>query len=495
MFHLSELEGEVDHSFFDSDSDGDGISRDRQKKLNKGLKNEKEILPVTKTQSGDLSQRTDRSKEYSKQSEKTERRDVRYESEKEERSRASSISSVTSLSDEVISHSIFEKDLSLRSKRPSGTSTVLLASSKEVDDEDGYHQSQNETEEEEELPSAQVHRRHLGLNGKNISSSKKVRRSRYHRSPSSLSTEGKDADSESSTCSSNASEEPKNLTKARASPLSQSRALGKTRVGSAGSQVLPSVHTEELEDTATDVTPLSSPDTSLLQSMDLNDGEAEGVSVVEQESVTPSGLSNTPRDEHSCQDVDEYSFSSESQDGGRMVPHCPGGRNRKNYSFSNADVRRINLENQRLVRALSRLSPNPRPGSAIGQKSHTVNNSPSNWLAHSAINRQREQQRIERENLAFLKRLESVKPTKGMRRSEQLADYHRQKYRGIPTHPIYKPVTKRERSSSTASSAAKDPGMTGAAHHSITSHVTKEDSSRPPVPRSKKPGAAQSTWS
>lgn len=93
------------------------------------------------------------------------------------------------------------------------------------------------------------------------------------------------------------------------------------------------------------------------------------------------------------------SLSSESQLGGKLVFHCPGGRNRKNYSFSNDEVRSIDRENQRLLRELSRLSPAPRRGSTAGKKTHMASNSPRIRLSHSALNRQREQQRIERENL------------------------------------------------------------------------------------------------
>ncbi|KAJ8415651.1 hypothetical protein AAFF_G00402080 [Aldrovandia affinis] len=54
-------------------------------------------------------------------------------------------------------------------------------------------------------------------------------------------------------------------------------------------------------------------------------------------------------------------------------------------------------------------------------------------LYHSAVNRKREMDRIDRENQALLKRLDTMKPSRGMSRSEQLADYERQApYRGLP---------------------------------------------------------------
>lgn len=99
----------------------------------------------------------------------------------------------------------------------------------------------------------------------------------------------------------------------------------------------------------------------------------------------------------------------------------PSKGTRKNYSFTNEEVRQIDRENQRLLKELSRQSAKPRSTTAL--KKSAV---PPPKLYHTALNRQKEQQRIERENLAFLKRLEAVKPTAGMRRSEQLMDYQRQ---------------------------------------------------------------------
>lgn len=85
----------------------------------------------------------------------------------------------------------------------------------------------------------------------------------------------------------------------------------------------------------------------------------------------------------------------------KLAFHCPQRNNRKNYSFSNNEVLRIDRENQRLVQALARVPPQSRPGSKMGQKSCTVNNSARrpDLVFHSAVNRQREQKRIERENL------------------------------------------------------------------------------------------------
>ncbi|KAM6261760.1 cilia- and flagella-associated protein 97 isoform 3-T4 [Porphyrio hochstetteri] len=104
----------------------------------------------------------------------------------------------------------------------------------------------------------------------------------------------------------------------------------------------------------------------------------------------------------------------------KLTTDQPRKGTRRNYSFTNEEVRQIDRENQRLLKELSRQSAKPRRSTTL--KSAV----PPPKLYHTALNRQREQQRIERENLAFLKRLEAVKPTPGMRRSEQLLDYQRQ---------------------------------------------------------------------
>lgn len=68
---------------------------------------------------------------------------------------------------------------------------------------------------------------------------------------------------------------------------------------------------------------------------------------------------------------------------------------RKNYSFTNDEVRQIDRENQRLLKELTKHSAKPRNKSASVKK--PSGSTPK--MYHSAINRQREQQRIDRENL------------------------------------------------------------------------------------------------
>ncbi|XP_037621379.1 cilia- and flagella-associated protein 97 isoform X1 [Sebastes umbrosus] len=483
MFNPDELEGEVDHSFFDSD----GSSREEGEKMEKGSKAEKENVAAherlqtkqTENTKGGWSPRTDGTKKHLKpvddnSSSRAEMEEKNCQSKEEEgRSRASSVSSVTS--DKVINNSgDREEDSNLQSKRPNGRFMSFLDKVGEEYYKDVSSQSPNESEEEA-LPSKHT-------KGRNKQSPKKL--VKCIRSPSPTSTESSvDADSESSFSSSNRRSSLDSPALPQPNKPSSSPGVSRTR---AGSRDVPVGGTEESEDTVTDVSPLSSPDISPLQSLDLNHTEAEEGSLKgqqQQESVPSSGLSVLHQD--SDQDVDECSFNSESQLGSKLVFCYPGGRNRKNYSFTNDEVRRIDHENQRLLRELSRHSPGTRPGSISRKKTPMASKTPHIRLTHSALNRQREQHRIERENLAFLKRLESVKPTSGLKRSEQLDDYHRQVgHVGAPSYPVsISTTTKRERSTSKTPSA--DPRPASSALHSSRAVSTNTDSSKTRVPRSK----------
>lgn len=68
---------------------------------------------------------------------------------------------------------------------------------------------------------------------------------------------------------------------------------------------------------------------------------------------------------------------------------------RKNYSFTREEVRQIDQENQRLLKELSKQAEKSGSKSSVPRRS--MGHPPK--LYHTALNRQREQQRIERENL------------------------------------------------------------------------------------------------
>ncbi|XP_051025673.1 cilia- and flagella-associated protein 97 [Acomys russatus] len=222
-------------------------------------------------------------------------------------------------------------------------------------------------------------------------------------------------------------------------------------------------YNEESEDTVTDVTPLSPPDTNTSQSFELGPSHDQKVKVKRQENVSQdvyedvealkndsrslksarrkekSGLNCAPKSTvldanlehrskqkvlHDTMDLNHLLKAFLQLDKKGPQKHHfdqPSVIPRKNYSFTREELRQIDRENQRLLKELSRQAEKPGNKSTIPGRS--ISHPPK--LYHSALNRQREQQRIERENLALLKRLEAVKPTVGMKRSEQLMDYHR----------------------------------------------------------------------
>ncbi|XP_026803403.3 cilia- and flagella-associated protein 97 isoform X1 [Pangasianodon hypophthalmus] len=219
------------------------------------------------------------------------------------------------------------------------------------------------------------------------------------------------------------------------------------RPGSANRKQRPKTsETVDSDDTVTDVTPLSSPDVSPQQSFDL----APPTSTESTLPVPPTDTLETVDGQQLDAKTDGEERSAVLNAGGQldrvMLVSSPGSasfsssrnsasRRRKNYSFTSEEVRRIEHENQRLLCELSRSS------TRSSSRSTHRSSAPSFRLYHSAVNRQREQQRIQRENLAFLKRLESVKATPGMTRIEQLTDYQRQAgYLGIPT-PLVRPAS------------------------------------------------------
>ncbi|XP_003221675.1 cilia- and flagella-associated protein 97 [Anolis carolinensis] len=188
---------------------------------------------------------------------------------------------------------------------------------------------------------------------------------------------------------------------------------------------------EESEDTVTDVTPLSTPDISPIQSFEVAASNDKKLKVKRQENVSQELYE--PDLDHRCHqkvlnealdlnNLLKAFLQLEKKEQEKMVLDQSSLGSRKNYSFTNDEVRQIDQENQRLLKELTKQATKPRSKSASMKKP----SGPTAKMYHSAINRQREQQRIDRENLAFLKRLEAVKPTVGLRRSEQLMDYQRQ---------------------------------------------------------------------
>ncbi|KAJ8001238.1 hypothetical protein DPEC_G00192260 [Dallia pectoralis] len=472
MYSPKELEGEVDHSFFDSD--GDVEDSGTYKEQNGEIRSKISYLAIKEPfikpdapQSKNISG-SDRSNAGTKDSPLDLIPQPHPEEESQgvwvgdKRSRSSSISSTKSEDGSGAEVS------SIHSKISSDIQAVSSAEEQEEntdDEEDGYHQSQDESEEEPgRLPGPRLM---PGAKGAPHSPPKKPVRKPHHRSlsPSSSSSGSETDDSYSSgeSCSSESSLSvdkvqprspdakprlPNTQTFTSCSPKRRPHRQGLA----AASEVLHSTAAamEEEEDTVTDVTPLSTPDGSPVQSLDLGFGsdsmvlEAEcqgtrggGVRQYQYQGSrgggVTGGLSCQPAEEERSSCDPDLDIALLSHLGSDLAIQCPSrGRNRKNYSFNNAEVRHIDRENQRLLRQLSFRS-RPRSTGATSTTSSSVRRStgrgacpPPARLYHSALNRQREQQRIEKENLAFLRRLESARPTRGMKRAEQLADYQRQ---------------------------------------------------------------------
>ncbi|KAM5311826.1 cilia- and flagella-associated protein 97 isoform 1-T11 [Glossophaga mutica] len=306
-------------------------------------------------------------------------------------------------------------------------------------------------------PSSQVKK---GLSGKY---SKRSSSSSLSSSASQSGTDSSDADSDNCTSDSPPSLK-KHLSRITHSSPKQKSKSGVQSAGTQPSSTKPKVgdYTEESEDTVTDVTPLSTPDISPVQSFELGASNDQKVKVKRQENVSQEVYGNVGdlknnlklakkgKEKHGADVTPKSPVLDSSSDRrhkqkalndtmdlnhllkafleldkkGPQKHHFdqqPVVAPRRNYSFTREEVRQIDRENQRLLKELSRQAEKPGSKNVIPRRS--ISHAPK--LYHSAVNRQREQQRIERENLALLKRLEAVKPTVGMKRSEQLMDYHR----------------------------------------------------------------------
>lgn len=130
---------------------------------------------------------------------------------------------------------------------------------------------------------------------------------------------------------------------------------------------------------------------------------------------------------------------------------------KSNYTFSNDDTHRIEHENKRLLQQIMQQVHS----SGRKQQSTKDLKVKQATLTTSAINRRREQQRIENENLAFLKRLQKVKPSRGLSRNEQLESYNTTVLHGIPIATLHPPGSGlRSGRQSSASSIAGSLGRT-----------------------------------
>ncbi|XP_061767879.1 cilia- and flagella-associated protein 97 [Nerophis ophidion] len=196
-------------------------------------------------------------------------------------------------------------------------------------------------------------------------------------------------------------------------------------------------------------------------------------------SVPPSGhgsilhADGLHADNYSQTEFDPDSFIQEN-----LVLHWRGRPCRKNYTFNNNEVRRIDHENQRLLRVLSRISLAPGSSGQYGRKGSSPH------IPHSAVNRLREQKRIDKDNQSLLKRLEYVKSTPQLKRSNQLADYQRQaRYQATPCPVCDNPSILAATSAAGLSSLRTSTTQMGTRATSVSSNAARSKmllSARPP---------------
>ncbi|CAG5134332.1 unnamed protein product [Candidula unifasciata] len=132
--------------------------------------------------------------------------------------------------------------------------------------------------------------------------------------------------------------------------------------------------------------------------------------------------------------VGELEKQNRVQTNSRRVMFAPANlksSEKSNYTFDRNQTRDIERENHRLLKEIIRQV------SAGEQKRQFHRQSGTYRLTPSAVNRERDIQRIERENLAFLKRLQEVRPTKSICRDQQLRAYETTVFHGVPVAALH----------------------------------------------------------
>ncbi|XP_066429555.1 cilia- and flagella-associated protein 97 [Eleutherodactylus coqui] len=396
-------DGEVDHSFFDSDDEetrGQGVSKS---------------VPITYEHKQD---------KQDSESEDSGRVDKPQQEPSKEGTKEPSVETKQKSPELVLSLVAPRPSSAVKPGRSSAQGLRIEATVPtgipqiRRDFEDNYYPDEDDSSEEENLSSRPRPAKQTNLGKKSIG--------KYSRDfPSSISssdTEFSDTTSDDHTSKSY----PSSKDRAPPSAHSPERRLHRPSVRDLRDYV------DESEDTVTDVTPLSTPDISPIQSFDIAaTSEALKAKVQRQENIRQESYDpefdgkSDPKALQDAMDLNQLLkafMHLDKKDQERFSLDHPPIRVKKNYSFKNEEVRQIDQENQRLLKELSRHTAKSKAKSLTPKK---LNMTPTR-VYHSAVNRQKEQQRIERENLALLKRLESVKPTIGMTRSEQLLDYQRQ---------------------------------------------------------------------
>ncbi|XP_067664064.1 cilia- and flagella-associated protein 97-like [Haliotis asinina] len=192
------------------------------------------------------------------------------------------------------------------------------------------------------------------------------------------------------------------------------------------------------ESDMTDVSPLTSPRSSPhKKKSDLRNGSHK--KTVQYRGIPPNlenaGYSLTPGEAETLdlnilmKAVSELEKKKRVKDNTRRVMFAsPKAHDRSNYTFSDDRTKLIEKENQRLLREIMKHVAEQREPHQVKRADPT----PVRRLTASAINRQRQQKKIESDNLQFLRRLQKVKPTRGMSRDDQINHYQRTMLYGVP---------------------------------------------------------------
>ncbi|KAK6172805.1 hypothetical protein SNE40_016391 [Patella caerulea] len=118
----------------------------------------------------------------------------------------------------------------------------------------------------------------------------------------------------------------------------------------------------------------------------------------------------------------------------RRVMFAPHERQSRenNYSYSKERAKLIEKENQRLLNEILHSVDNRDRPATRSQYAPVIRR-----MTPSAINRERQQRKIEAENLALLRRLQKAKPTRGMSKAEQDQQYKKTMLYGVPVSTLH----------------------------------------------------------
>lgn len=123
--------------------------------------------------------------------------------------------------------------------------------------------------------------------------------------------------------------------------------------------------------------------------------------------------------------------SSNNSSSRPLSSKTPGGLHSLNQTFDLSSTSygpkllRLEAENQKLYEKLLREETKRNHRRSGGGSKKNMADKPPMRLTSSALNRQREQQRIEKENQLILRRLLDVKPSKDVQKEYQMRDYER----------------------------------------------------------------------